>query len=52
MALHHRRGVTLDKLAEYLDRDRRAVERDVYRLYAAGHVEFSDGFRVRLAREW
>lgn len=41
IVLHHRRGVTLDALAEYRGRDRRAVERDVYRLHAAGHVEFT-----------
>lgn len=52
IVLHHRRGVTLDALAEYLGRDRRDIEQDVYRLYAADQVEFTDGLRVRLARDW
>lgn len=52
IALHHRRGVTLEALADYLDRNLRSVSQDVYRLYAAGYVEFTDGLRVRLDREW
>lgn len=52
VALHYRRSVTVETLAEYVERNRRSVSGSVYRLHQEGYVEFTDGLRVRARRNW
>lgn len=52
VGLHYRRGVTVETLAEYVERNFRSVSRSVYRLHQEGYVEFTDGLRVRARRDW
>lgn len=52
VALHYRRGVTVETLAEYVERNLRSVSGSVYRLHQEGYVEFTDGLRVRTRRDW